>query len=313
MVLRESIFELPDKDMDKIPPQAVSCSLKAWFPSIDVILKQDEAIDKFKEVLSGVSGDTSLFAILRKNNNRTGKDEPQYFAEISEEESLLQSRLIEENPNPVPNPKVINKVSEWLQSLTNDHSIKANLPNMRHSYRGTNIELKNKHVPDKHNPNSQPLMIAPTINSKYYQETTKKPHEPGTILLNNACHEGNHKAEEAGRTDQDLGDDSLDSIAGGVWSDKKRNLVAKSIKVLAHLEEGSEEMSDEMTPLRHGLKITNIEDYVTDLATITIDNDDVEEECVIEYGVSPHLFYVHLLGMKLVFIKIYCCDYFLIF
>ena len=148
MVLRESIFELPDKDMDKIPPQAVSCSLKAWFPSIDVILKQDEAIDKFKEVLSGVSGDTSLFAILRKNNNRTGKDEPQYFAEISEEESLLQSRLIEENPNPVPNPKVINKVSEWLQrnDLTNDYSIKANLPKVRHSYRGTNIELKNKHV-----------------------------------------------------------------------------------------------------------------------------------------------------------------------
>ena len=206
VVLRESIFELPDKDMDKIPPQAVSCSLKAWFLSTDVILKQDEAIDKFKEVLSGVSGDTSLFVILRRNNNRTGKDDPQYFAEISEEESLLQSRLIEEKPNPVPNPKVINSVSEWLQKYDfNDSLIEADLPNMSHSNgtpngapdssllkhgtdvnaknngcdRGTNIKLKNRQEPNKHNPNSHPLKISPTLppeakrKNQYYDKTER--------------------------------------------------------------------------------------------------------------------------------------------
>ena len=137
--------------------------------------------------------------------------------------------------------------------------------------------------------------------SKYCQEATEKSHESGTILLNNACRE----VEEA-RADLQLGDKSLDSIAGGDWGDKKRDLAAKSVKVFDHREDEGEEMSDEMTPLMHGLKITNFDDYVTDLATITVDNDDVEEECVIEYGSSPDLLYVHLLGkISYFFINVY--------
>ena len=51
-------------------------------------LKEDQVFDKFNDVLTRDTGDTSVYAILRKNPDRVQKNDPEYLVELSESKYL---------------------------------------------------------------------------------------------------------------------------------------------------------------------------------------------------------------------------------